>query len=73
MFLLPHLFLSVQFKPLTKMNNIPYYSGNDVRASLKYSDLIPVLEEALADFSRGPDGGVNQPFRATAEVKKFNG
>jgi len=55
------------------MNNIPYYSGNDVRTSLKYSDLIPVLEEALADFSRGPDGGVNQPFRATAEVKKFNG
>jgi hypothetical protein len=55
------------------MDNIPYYSGQDVRASLKYSDLIPVLEEALADFSRGPNGGVNQPFRATAEVRNYNG
>ena len=55
------------------MDNIPYYSAQDVRDSLTYSELIPTLEEALADFSRGPDGGVNQPLRATAQVKNFNG
>ena len=54
------------------MENVPYYSADQVRDSLTYSELIPALEKALADFSRGPDGGVNQPLRATAEVKNFN-
>lgn len=55
------------------MNNIPYYGPEDVNASLKYEELVSALELALADFSKGPEGGVSQPLRATAEVTKFNG
>ncbi|XP_046658134.1 ketimine reductase mu-crystallin-like isoform X1 [Daphnia pulicaria] len=55
------------------MNNIPYYGPEDVKASLKYEELVSALELALADFSKGPEGGVSQPLRATAEVTKYNG
>lgn len=55
------------------MNNIPYYSAEEVEASLKYEELVPALEMALADFSKGPAGGVSQPLRSTAEVRNHNG
>lgn len=55
------------------MNNIPYYGPDDVKVSLKYEELVSALELALADFSKGPDGGVSQPLRATAVVTQFNG
>lgn len=55
------------------MSNIPYYSAEEVEASLKYEELVPALELALADFSKGPVGGVSQPLRATAEVNNYNG
>uniref|UniRef100_A0ABM5EZI9 Ketimine reductase mu-crystallin n=1 Tax=Pogona vitticeps TaxID=103695 RepID=A0ABM5EZI9_9SAUR len=39
------------------------------RASL----LLPALEAALADFSRGPGGGVVQPVRTVVPVQKYGG
>lgn len=54
-------------------HNVPYFTAEDVRASLKYEALLPALEQALADFSNGPGGGVSQPLRATAESRPFNG
>jgi len=53
--------------------NIPYFSPEDVRSILKYEILVPALEEALADFSKGPKGGISQPLRATSEISPFNG
>ncbi|XP_057379305.1 ketimine reductase mu-crystallin-like [Daphnia carinata] len=55
------------------MNTIPYYGPDDVKVSLKYEELVSALELALADFSKGPEGGVSQPLRATAQVTQFNG
>lgn len=55
------------------MSSIPYYGVDDVKASLNFEELVPALELALADFSKGPEGGVSQPLRATAEVTQFNG
>ena len=55
------------------MNNVPYYGPDDVKALLKYEELVPALESALADFSKGSGGGVSQPLRATAEVTEHNG
>lgn len=55
------------------MENIPFFSAEKVKQYLTYEDLIPQLEKALADFSSGPDGGVNQPLRATASIKEYNG
>lgn len=55
------------------MDNVPYFGPEDVKASLTYEELVPALELALADFSKGSEGGVSQPLRATAEVTKHNG
>ncbi|XP_048351290.1 ketimine reductase mu-crystallin isoform X2 [Sphaerodactylus townsendi] len=35
--------------------------------------LIPALEAALANFSRGPEGGVAQPVRTVVPIQKYNG
>lgn len=55
------------------MSDVPYYSAKVVEASLKYEELVPALELALADFSKGLEGGVSQPLRATTEIKHHNG
>ena len=53
------------------MNNVPYFSPEYVKTTLKYEALLPALEKALADFSKGE--GISQPLRATAESSPFNG
>ena len=57
-----------------KMDNIPYFNAEQVRTTLHYDQLVPIIEETLASFSLdSPDGRVHQPLRATAVVKKNNG
>ena len=55
------------------MENIPYYGASNIRSSLKYNVLVDAIEKALADFSRGENGGVDQPLRATTRVADHNG
>lgn len=51
-----------------------FLSATEVRDHLCNSNLlIPSLEAALADFSRGPDGGVVQPVRTVVPVAKHRG
>ncbi|XP_022105048.1 ketimine reductase mu-crystallin-like [Acanthaster planci] len=52
---------------------IPFISSREVDNVLKYEDLIPVIEHALADFSRGKEGGVVQPLRTVCPVEDRNG
>ncbi|XP_070581599.1 ketimine reductase mu-crystallin-like [Ptychodera flava] len=44
-----------------------------VRQVLKMADLIPVIEKAMGDFSKGEEGGVVQPMRAVVPVKEHKG
>ena len=62
------------FTGVTKMahaNVIPwkYIDASRVKQVLKYEDLIPVIEEALKNFSAREKGGIVQPVRATVEVE----
>ncbi|XP_068761045.1 ketimine reductase mu-crystallin-like isoform X1 [Montipora capricornis] len=52
-------------------NVIPwkYIDASRVKQVLKYEDLIPVIEEALKNFSAREKGGIVQPVRATVEVE----
>ena len=55
------------------MSGTEYYGAEDIKEILKYEELVFALETALSDFSRGPEGGVSQPLRATCEVRNVNG
>uniref|UniRef100_A0A0G2K568 Ketimine reductase mu-crystallin n=1 Tax=Rattus norvegicus TaxID=10116 RepID=A0A0G2K568_RAT len=49
-------------------------SADEVQDHLRSSSLlIPPLEAALANFSKGPDGGVMQPVRTVVPVAKHRG
>ncbi|MEJ1273895.1 crystallin mu [Cricetulus griseus] len=51
-----------------------FLSAAEVQEHLRSSSLlIPPLETALANFSRGPDGGVMQPVRTVVPVAKHRG
>ncbi|XP_051001105.1 ketimine reductase mu-crystallin [Acomys russatus] len=51
-----------------------FLSAAEVQDHLRSSSLlIPPLEAALANFSRGPDGGVMQPVRTVVPVAKHRG
>ncbi|XP_070580654.1 ketimine reductase mu-crystallin-like isoform X2 [Ptychodera flava] len=57
-----------------KMTNLPkYITMESVRQVLKMADLIPVIEKAMGDFSKGEEGGVVQPVRTVVPVKEHNG
>ncbi|XP_070580655.1 ketimine reductase mu-crystallin-like [Ptychodera flava] len=56
------------------MANLPTYIGMEsVRQVLKMEDLIPVIEKAMGNFSKGEEGGVVQPVRAVVPVKEHKG
>lgn len=46
-----------------------YISASRVKEVLKYEDLIPVIEQALVNFSTRRSGGVVQPVRTAVEVE----
>ena len=48
-----------------------WFNGNDIKEYLKYNDLIPAMEQALACFSRRD--GVIQPVRTVIQTEKVNG
>ncbi|XP_077360045.1 ketimine reductase mu-crystallin-like [Festucalex cinctus] len=48
-------------------------SEQQVSRLLRYGELVPRLEEALAKFSRGDCSEVIQPVRSTLSLQKFNG
>lgn len=51
-----------------------FLSAAEVQDHLRSSSLLlPPLEAALANFSRGPDGGVMQPVRTVVPVAKHRG
>uniref|UniRef100_A0A8C6GT05 Ketimine reductase mu-crystallin n=1 Tax=Mus spicilegus TaxID=10103 RepID=A0A8C6GT05_MUSSI len=51
-----------------------FLSAEEVQDHLRSSSLlIPPLEAALANFSKGPDGGVMQPVRTVVPVAKHRG
>ncbi|XP_068102976.1 ketimine reductase mu-crystallin [Hyperolius riggenbachi] len=52
----------------------PVFLGADVVDQyLNYPALIPLLERALMNFSRGTEGGVVQPIRTIVPVTKYSG
>ena len=53
--------------------SIPFISSQEVEGVLHYQDLVPAIEQALGDFSRGKEGGVVQPLRLNVPVKKQDG
>ena len=66
--------VSLAFPVVSKMahaNVTPwqYIDASRVKQVLKYEDLIPVIEEALKNFSAREKGGIVQPVRATVEVE----
>jgi len=46
-----------------------YIHASQVKEVLKYEDLIPVIEEALVNFSARESGGVVQPVRIAVQVE----
>ena len=48
-----------------------WFSNNDIKECLKYEDVIPAMEQALACFSHGDY--VIQPVRTTIPIEKLNG
>ena len=46
-----------------------YISASRVKEVLKYEDLIPVIEEALVNFSARESGGVVQPVRTAVQIE----
>ncbi|XP_006820316.1 ketimine reductase mu-crystallin-like [Saccoglossus kowalevskii] len=56
------------------MSRLPkYIEADDVKRVLKMTDLIPIIEKAMGNFSKGEDGGVVQPARSFIPVKKHAG
>lgn len=54
-------------------SSIPYVSSDAVRKTLSMIDLIPLMERAMVNFSRGAAGGVVQPLRETISIKEKEG
>ncbi|XP_029199958.2 ketimine reductase mu-crystallin-like, partial [Acropora millepora] len=52
------------------VNSAPwqYIDASRVKQVLKYEDLIPVIEEALKNFSDRENGGIVQPMRTSVQV-----
>ena len=50
-----------------------YIPAEEVEKYLKPDELLPVIESALGNFSRGPDGGVVQPVRSVISIEKHKG
>ncbi|XP_078096671.1 ketimine reductase mu-crystallin isoform X2 [Mustelus asterias] len=50
-----------------------YIGSGEIAQLLRYSELLPVLERALANFSSAGGGGVQQPLRSTVSVAKHSG
>jgi len=48
-------------------------SAQQVRDLLCMKDVIRVVESGLANFSKGPDGGVVQPVRSVVKIDKPDG
>ena len=48
-------------------------SAEDVQRLLKYDDLIPIIENCLANFSKHEKSGVVMPVRSTVDVNQGNG
>ena len=46
-----------------------YIDGFRIKQFLKYEDLIPVIEEALLNFSARESGGIVQPVRSSVAVE----
>lgn len=46
-----------------------YIDACRVKQVLKYEDLIPVIEEALVNFSARESGGIVQPVRTAVQVE----
>ena len=46
-----------------------YIDGFRIKQFLKYEDLIPVIEEALLNFSARESGGIVQPLRSSVAVE----
>ena len=46
-----------------------YIDGSRIKQFLKYEDLIPVIEEALLNFSARESGGIVQPVRSSVAVE----
>ncbi|XP_071976654.1 ketimine reductase mu-crystallin [Engystomops pustulosus] len=56
------------------MSGPPAFLGADiVEKYLGYSTLIPSLEKALVNYSRGKEGGIVQPIRTIVPVAKYRG
>jgi len=49
---------------------LPVITNAAIEKILKYKDLIPAIEQALSDFSKGD---VSQPVRQTTTVAKHSG
>ena len=48
-------------------------SAEDVQRLLSYDDLIPIIENCLANFSKHEKSGVVMPVRSTVDVNQGNG
>ena len=46
-----------------------YIDGFRIKQFLKYEDLIPVIQEALLNFSARESGGIVQPVRSSVAVE----
>ena len=46
-----------------------YIDATRVKEVLKYQDLIPIIEEALVNFSARESGGIVQPVRTAVQVE----
>ncbi|XP_002737868.1 ketimine reductase mu-crystallin-like [Saccoglossus kowalevskii] len=56
------------------MSRLPkYIEADDVKRVLKMTELIPIIEKAMGDFSKGDDGGVVQPVRSFIPIEKHGG
>ena len=53
-----------------KTRNVPFLNEDQVRQHLRMTDLIPVMEKALIDFSAGK---ATQPVRSVIKVDPFGG
>ena len=46
-----------------------YIDASRVKEVLKYQDLIPIIEEALVNFSARESGGIFQPVRTAVQLE----
>ena len=65
------MILSEESFKMALVNTAPwrYINASRVKQVLKYKDLIPVIEEALKNFSDRENGGVVQPMRTSVQVE----